>query len=95
MSALGTGHKVKGGGGGVGWENHVFGVCTFGSPPLNSCTKTCGPPLNWCLKNYDPPFQKAERYQRSIFLLPNNYVLQYSIAIQIVQLKFRASFKDV
>jgi hypothetical protein len=33
---------------------------------------------------YDgPPFKKRERYQRSIFLLPNNYVLQYSIAIQI------------
>jgi hypothetical protein len=26
------------------------------------------------LKNYDPPFQKRERYQRSILLLPNNSV---------------------
>ena len=43
---LGTDHKVKGGG--VGWEIHIFGVCTFGSPPLNSCSKICSPPLNWC-----------------------------------------------
>jgi hypothetical protein len=63
--------------------------------PLIAATKICGPPLNWCSKNYDPPFQKSERYQRSNFLLPNNSVLQYSIAIQMVQLKFRASFKDV
>ena len=31
-----------------GWGNHIFGVCTFGSPPLNSCTEICGPPLHWC-----------------------------------------------
>ena len=51
--------------------------------------------LKLVLKNDDPPFQKRERYQRSIFLLPKKSVLQYSIAIQLVQLKFRASFKDV
>jgi hypothetical protein len=37
-------------GGGGGWENHIFGVCTFGSRLLNSCTKICSPPLNWCWK---------------------------------------------
>jgi hypothetical protein len=39
---LGTGHKVKGGGG--GGENHMFGVCTFGSPSLNICTKIVAHP---------------------------------------------------
>jgi hypothetical protein len=35
---------------------------------------------------FDPPFSERWKYQRSIVLLPNNSVLQYSIAIQMVQL---------
>ena len=42
------------------WENHIVGVCSFGSPPLNSCSKICSPPLNWCWKIMTHPFRKAK-----------------------------------
>jgi hypothetical protein len=78
----------------ITYGNHIFGAYTFGSPPLNSCTKICGPPLNWCSKIMTHPFRSAKDTS-VLFFCCQIIPLQYSIAIQMVKLKFRASFKDV
>ena len=78
----------------ITYGNHIFSVYTFGSPPLNSCTKICGPPLNWCSKIMTHPFRNAKDTS-VLFFCCQIIPLQYSIAIQMVKLKFRASFKDI
>ena len=72
MLNLGTGHKVKE----VGRAGKIIYLVSaiLVAHPLIAVRKFVAH-LKLVLKNYDPPIQKGERYQRSIFLLPNNSVL--------------------